>query len=246
MSTLHDKRSRRTRAVRRTTRAAAGLLAVSAIALGATACDGDDADSGKKPTPAQSSAASDGDKGDGKPSPDASEPAGGDSGSDDGDKGTDKDKPSPAPEPSKTEDGESPDQAGYTCEKLPHESKIPTMERAVLGFLQNYKDAKLDGSSGAGRSADQVREDHIMPDYLKKLEDWEKSNHADGVFRAQNVPNCWDTEVLEELPDSGGKKGQVQATFKYGNDGKQKTVVVYEISYWEKGDGHAISDITEK
>ncbi|MDQ1035427.1 hypothetical protein QFZ75_001843 [Streptomyces sp. V3I8] len=60
----------------------------------------------------------------------------------------------------------------------------------IADFYGAYIDAQSDPDTG-GKLVTELRKYYVRADYLEKLEAWEEKNHADGVLRAQNVPQKW-------------------------------------------------------
>jgi hypothetical protein len=60
----------------------------------------------------------------------------------------------------------------------------------VADFYGSYIDAITDAPTG-GRLTTALRAFYLTPAYEKQLKAWEEREHADGVLRAQNVPEKW-------------------------------------------------------
>ncbi|RAG84990.1 hypothetical protein DN069_14135 [Streptacidiphilus pinicola] len=59
----------------------------------------------------------------------------------------------------------------------------------VADFYGAYIDAVADGTD---HLPDQLRAHYLTKNLQLELETWEKTNHADGVLRAQDVPLHWE------------------------------------------------------
>lgn len=75
-------------------------------------------------------------------------------------------------------------------EPVPARSGSPdsTVDR-VADFYGAYIDVVQD--RGRGGLADGLREHYLTEELRKRLATWEKSHHADGVLRSQQVPAAW-------------------------------------------------------
>jgi hypothetical protein len=102
-----------------------------------------------------------------------------------------------------------------------HGSPLSAVDR-VDDFYGAYIDALFDGH---GDLADHLRKDFLTKDLQKRLAAWEKKNHADGVLRAQSVPNAW--SVTYE--GSGADHAFTTVTFTWGT-GKHATHTHVEVA----------------
>ncbi|MGH3428026.1 MAG: hypothetical protein ACRD3Q_15990, partial [Terriglobales bacterium] len=64
-------------------------------------------------------------------------------------------------------------------------------ERQINVFLKEYKAAVT--SAKPAKTPQQVRAAYLSPELNKRLDEWAKQNHADPVFRTQEVPQSWTT-----------------------------------------------------
>ncbi|MDX3384726.1 hypothetical protein PV682_25125 [Streptomyces niveiscabiei] len=83
-----------------------------------------------------------------------------------------------------------------------------TVDR-VADFYGAYIDAVYDGTDGLGR---ELRAHYLTEELRRRLADWEETNHADGVLRAQNVPLQWEVRYS----DSGAGHAFTVVTLTWG------------------------------
>lgn len=90
-----------------------------------------------------------------------------------------------------------------------------TVDR-VADFYGAYIDAVWDGD---GTLAGALRNHYLRADLRKSLAVWEEKNHADGVLRAQNVPNKW----AVSYDGSGAGHSYTIVTLTWGTGAKPTT-----------------------
>ncbi|MEV7562395.1 hypothetical protein ACGFYY_29935 [Streptomyces sp. NPDC048331] len=73
----------------------------------------------------------------------------------------------------------------------------------IADFYGSYIDAVYDGD---GATADRLRSFYLSAPLRTELRQWEETNHADGVLRAQNVPLGW------KVTSTGSGTGRTGAT----------------------------------
>ncbi|MEU6890363.1 hypothetical protein ABZ934_00915 [Streptomyces sp. NPDC046557] len=73
----------------------------------------------------------------------------------------------------------------------------------IADFYGSYIDAVYDGD---GKTADQLRAFYLSKPLQLELKQWEETNHANGVLRAQNVPLQW------KVASTGSGTGKTAAT----------------------------------
>ncbi|MFJ9339017.1 hypothetical protein ACIRP0_06950 [Streptomyces sp. NPDC101733] len=73
----------------------------------------------------------------------------------------------------------------------------------IADFYGSYIDAIYDGE---GKTADQLRASALSKPLQQQLKQWEETNHANGVLRAQNVPLQW------KVTSTGSGTGKTNAT----------------------------------
>lgn len=82
-------------------------------------------------------------------------------------------------------------------------------EQRVDALLSDYK-AAID--SGDPAAPEQVRASYLTAECNARLHAWEDSEHADGVFQAQNIPVSWTTRY----EGSGAGHTSVAVVFDWG------------------------------
>jgi hypothetical protein len=104
----------------------------------------------------------------------------------------------------------------------------------VADFYGAYVDAK-DAPRGPDTAlAKALRAHYLTPAFAKKLEAWEKTNKADGLLRAQNVPTRWTVS-------EGGNGLEVLVTLTFGGAGESPTTTTRLAVKLDVVDG--VSDI---
>ncbi|MEU8437090.1 hypothetical protein AB0F18_30140 [Streptomyces sp. NPDC029216] len=81
----------------------------------------------------------------------------------------------------------------------------------IADFYGSYIDAVYDGD---GKTSDQLRAFYLSEPLQGELRQWEESNHADGVLRAQNVPLKWKVTSV----DSGMGKTNAAVTLTWSGN----------------------------
>lgn len=88
----------------------------------------------------------------------------------------------------------------------------------IADFYGSYIDAVYDGD---GRTADQLRSFYLSQPLQQELKQWEETNHANGVLRAQNVPLQWKVTST----GSGTGKTNATVTLTWGGSGGNTTQI---------------------
>ncbi|MFD8735417.1 hypothetical protein ACFV06_10865 [Streptomyces sp. NPDC059618] len=100
----------------------------------------------------------------------------------------------------------------------------------VADFYGAYVDAK-DAPRGPDTAlAKALRTHYLTPAFAKKLTAWEKTNKADGVLRAQNVPTRWTVS-------EGGNGLEVVVTLTFGGAGESPTTTTNLVVQLDPVDG---------
>ncbi|MFG2983576.1 hypothetical protein ACGFYQ_20400 [Streptomyces sp. NPDC048258] len=99
-------------------------------------------------------------------------------------------------------DGSTPQQAPAAAAPSVSGSPEAAFTR-IADFYGSYIDAVYDGD---GRTADRLRGFYLSEPLQAELRQWEETNHADGVLRAQNVPIEW------RVTSTGSGVGRTSAT----------------------------------
>ncbi|MEU9160934.1 hypothetical protein AB0D29_11785 [Streptomyces sp. NPDC048424] len=99
---------------------------------------------------------------------------------------------------------------GSTPKQAPAAAALPSVTGSpeaaftrIADFYGSYIDAVYDGD---GQSADRLRASYLSEPLRAELRQWEETNHADGVLRAQNVPLQW------KVASTGSGTGRTNAT----------------------------------
>ncbi|MFE9929299.1 hypothetical protein [Streptomyces sp. NPDC005533] len=100
-------------------------------------------------------------------------------------------------------DGSTPQRATAAA-ALPSVSGSPEAAfTRIADFYGSYVDAVYDGD---GQTAERLRALYLSEPLRTELRQWEETNHADGVLRAQNVPLQW------KVASTGSGTGRTNAT----------------------------------
>ncbi|MGI5357014.1 hypothetical protein ACQI4E_17130 [Streptomyces sp. CA-252508] len=103
----------------------------------------------------------------------------------------------------------------------------------VADFYGAYIDARNDSAAPDAALAGALRAHYLAPAFAERLTAWEKKNKADGVLRAQNVPNEWTV--------SEGATGlETVVTLTYGGGESPTTTTRFVVKQEATGD---ITDI---
>ncbi|MEU9300970.1 hypothetical protein [Streptomyces sp. NPDC048269] len=99
---------------------------------------------------------------------------------------------------------------GSTGQRAPAAAAAPSVSGSpeaaftrIADFYGSYIDAVYDGD---GQTADRLRASYLSEPLQAELRQWEETNHADGVLRAQNVPLKW------KVTSTGSGTGRTDAT----------------------------------
>ncbi|WP_416969513.1 hypothetical protein [Streptomyces sp. 4F14] len=95
-----------------------------------------------------------------------------------------------------------------------------TVDR-VADFYGAYIDAVYDGTDDLGAA---LRAHYLTQELRGRLAQWEETNHADGVLRAQNVPLQW--EVRYSDSGAGHAFTVVTLTWDSGTNPERTTLAV--------------------
>jgi hypothetical protein len=106
-------------------------------------------------------------------------------------------------------------------------------ERQVDALLTQYRSA-LQGTN-PNMGPENVRQEFLTEECNARLHAWEEQEHADGVFRAQNIPVSWGTRY----EGSGAGHAAVAVVFHWGSG--STTEVWYQVDLATL----RISDVTD-